>query len=233
MVTRAAVSWIVAALSLGGLAGPAALKAAPSHAGVPADIWVRLFPAPKHQVKAAIYVHTAIGTRCTSGISGADGKGKGVVPQPAAAVTGDDGIALFRYFFPSNAKAGRRSVTANCTIGEAQIVVGSSFYLPYNAKANAVPPSAPLKVLVPRMTVSQGTTAAITIHTLAGALCTGLVEGETGNGIARTVLDPAWVSAAGTVSWNVRPSFTGIGSIAVTCDLHKTFSRGEASITVQ
>jgi hypothetical protein len=148
-------------------------------------------------------------------------------------VTGDEGIAEFRYFFPGNARAGRRSVSASCTAGGVQILVGSTFYLPYDAKANAVPPSAPLKVLVPRMTVSQGTAAAITIHTLAGALCTGLVEGESANGIARIVLDPERVNAAGAVSWTVRPAFTGIGSISVTCDLHKTFSRGEASITVQ
>jgi hypothetical protein len=233
MTRRAAFSWVILALVLCGPAPPAMVQAAPGRSGVLADIWVRLFPVPNGQVKAAIYVHTALQARCSAGIGGANGHGPGVTPQPGTIITGDDGIALFRYFFPKSAPVGRRWATASCTAGSRQVTVGSSFYLPYDAQANAVPPTAPLRVKVPAMTVAFGTPAVIVVHTLPRALCTGLMEGEAASGVVRTPLEPVLVDQHGTVTWTVRPTFTGIGSIAITCDLHKNFSRSEATITVQ
>ena len=233
MMRYAAFSRVILALALSGLTYPAMLRAAPSRATMLADIWVRLFPAPHGQVKAAVYVHTAYHSHCTSSISGANGHGASVRPQPSNVTAGDDGIALFRYFFAGNARAGKRFATATCTASGQNVTVGSTFYLPYDAKANAVPPTAPLKVNVPTMTVAFGTPAVILIHTQPRALCTGLMAGEAPGGVLNLPLDPVLVSAKGSATWTVRPNFTGIGSIAITCDLHKTFSRSDATITVQ
>lgn len=233
MMRRAAMLVIILAQTLGGLVQPAPSRAAPSASPLLADIWVRLFPTSSNQVKAALYVHTALQAHCAASISGANGKGPGVTPQAGNAVTDDEGIAFFRYFYPKNATPGRRWASATCTSGASRVAVQSSFYLPYNARANAEPPSQPLKVQVPRITIAFGSPAPITVRSLPRALCTGLLEGETSSGIFRAPMEPRLVGAAGNVTWSVRPQFTGDGSIAVTCDLHKTFVRAQASITVQ
>ncbi len=235
MRSRYRAAGLIAALLLAAPGVPARVQAMPAHAAGEADIWVRLFTAPHNLVKAAIYVHTAYQAQCTARISGANGKGKEITPQPGSITAGDDGIALFRYFFAGNAPRCKRIASATCHGGNPaqQITVQSSFYLPYDAKANAVPPSAPLKVVVPPVTVKVGNLATIAVRTLPRALCTGLVQGETADGIQQSPLAPLRVSASGNASWTVKPSFTGIGTIAVTCDLHKTFARGEGTFTVQ